>query len=212
MTDASAHSHGSGACDCQHSAVDLTSVKAMKAFLAEHKVSTAGVAEKSELVDLVKKTLAKLAASPPAESKSESKGADAKSSDTKESDAKWVVLQVGSLACNCTILWSTSSLEAIVVDPGGDNAKILDVIKKNKLTVKQILVTHGHFDHFLAADELRAATKAPVLLHKEDLMLWQALPMQVRRLIQRCPVVVGKARSLFVMNAADDDSLCDECS
>lgn len=208
MTDASAHSHGSGqACDCHHPAVDLTSVKAMKAFLAEHKVSTMGVAEKSELVDLVKKTLAKLAA----ESKStESKGADAKSSDTKESDAKWVVLQVGPLACNCTILWSTSSLEAIVVDPGGDNAKIFDVIKKNKLTVKQILVTHGHFDHFLAADELRAATKAPVLLHKEDLMLWQALPMQVRRLFQRFSVV-GKL-VLFLMNAADDDSLCDECS
>lgn len=47
------------------------------------------------------------------------------------------------------------------------------------VTVKQILVTHAHFDHFLAAEELRSILHCPVLLHQADLMLWRALPLQM---------------------------------
>lgn len=46
------------------------------------------------------------------------------------------------------------------------------------MKIVQIVVTHAHFDHFLAATEIRKATGAPLLLHKADLMLFKALPIQ----------------------------------
>ena len=35
-----------------------------------------------------------------------------------------------------------------------------------------------HLDHILAAGEVKAATGAPILIHRQDLLLYQALPMQ----------------------------------
>lgn len=91
-------------------------------------------------------------------------------------------IAVGPLSCNMTIIADPVSKEALLIDPGGDADKILALIKEMGVSVKQILVTHAHFDHFLAAEEVRAATGAPVLLHQADLMLWKALPIQLMML------------------------------
>jgi hydroxyacylglutathione hydrolase len=53
--------------------------------------------------------------------------------------------------------------------------------------VKMILVTHGHFDHFLAAGEIRKHTGAPVALHAADNQLWAALPIQCMMLGMPAP-------------------------
>ena len=42
-----------------------------------------------------------------------------------------------------------------MVDPGGDVSDIQSVLRKHGLTLESILVTHGHFDHFLGAQELK---------------------------------------------------------
>jgi len=86
---------------------------------------------------------------------------------------------VGPLGCNCTILGNTATGEAIVVDPGGDVDKILQILQNagfNKVVC--ILHTHAHFDHFLASGELHEKTGAPLCLHKEDKPLWDILERQ----------------------------------
>jgi len=95
------------------------------------------------------------------------------------SDVIFDIIPVGPLSCNCCIIADSKTKHAIVVDPGGDAEVILDNINRRQLVVKQILVTHGHFDHFLAADDLRKATEAPVCLHEADVDLWRMLPMQL---------------------------------
>ena len=79
-------------------------------------------------------------------------------------------LAVGLLGCNCTILGDEVSREAIVVDPGYDIPKILAVLAKHQLTVKQIVVTHAHIDHIASAKTLKEITGAPVMYSKADLM------------------------------------------
>ena len=79
-------------------------------------------------------------------------------------------LVVGSLGANCYILASDNK-EAVVIDPGGDAKGILNFINKNEFVVKKIILTHGHYDHVAACEEVSKATKAPICIHKEDEIL-----------------------------------------
>jgi hydroxyacylglutathione hydrolase len=76
---------------------------------------------------------------------------------------------VGPLHCNCTILGDEATGEAMVIDPGDNIPQILAFLAAHKLTLKQIIVTHGHIDHIGGAARLKKATGAPVLLNQNDL-------------------------------------------
>ena len=56
--------------------------------------------------------------------------------------------------------------ECILID-GGDKI-VLDYIKKNKLKLTHILITHGHGDHIWRAFEIKKETKAKLIIHKND--------------------------------------------
>jgi len=77
-------------------------------------------------------------------------------------------LSLGQMGTNCYILWDENSLEAAVIDPGFEDARILEIIEDNKLNVKYILLTHGHFDHLGGVNQVKAATGAKVLIHEND--------------------------------------------
>lgn len=78
------------------------------------------------------------------------------------------VMSVGMLESNCYILGDEDSREAVVIDPGGDGPDILAMLQKEKLTVKTIINTHGHFDHVGANHALVEATGAPIAIHAAD--------------------------------------------
>jgi hydroxyacylglutathione hydrolase len=88
------------------------------------------------------------------------------------------ILPVGMLQCNCSILGNEASGEAIVVDPGDDIARVLDILARHKLTVKQILITHAHIDHIAGAWRLKAVTGAPILYNQFDLPLVKMMDVQ----------------------------------
>jgi hydroxyacylglutathione hydrolase len=75
---------------------------------------------------------------------------------------------VGPLACNCYIVGDPASREAIVVDPGGDADELAAEVSSLGLKIVQIVATHAHFDHMIAAQELRTLTDAPFRLHLGD--------------------------------------------
>jgi hydroxyacylglutathione hydrolase len=85
---------------------------------------------------------------------------------------------VGLLGCNCTVLGDETTREALVVDPGADIPEIVAVLTKHELTVKQIVVTHAHFDHIAGALELKRFTGAPILYNQADLPLVAVLNQQ----------------------------------
>ena len=88
------------------------------------------------------------------------------------------VLPVGALQCNCSILGDEASGEALVVDPGDEVPRILALLDKHKLTVKQILITHAHIDHIAGAARLQALTGAPILYNQNDLPLVKMMAVQ----------------------------------
>ena len=88
------------------------------------------------------------------------------------------ILPVGPLQCNCSVIGDDVSHEAIVIDPGDDIEDVLAVVRKHRLQVKQIVVTHAHIDHVGGAMKLRAATGAPILLNQNDYALLKMLDEQ----------------------------------
>lgn len=85
---------------------------------------------------------------------------------------------VGMLQCNCTILGDEQSRDAIVVDPGDEVPRILALLARHQLTVRQIVVTHAHIDHIASALELKRITGAPILYNKADLPLAAMMDVQ----------------------------------
>jgi hydroxyacylglutathione hydrolase len=66
-------------------------------------------------------------------------------------------IKVGSLQTNCYILEKDD--ECIVIDPGDEANKIINIIDKK---VIGIIITHYHFDHVGALEDLKAKYKCPV--------------------------------------------------
>ncbi|HXN94567.1 MAG TPA: MBL fold metallo-hydrolase [Candidatus Acidoferrales bacterium] len=89
-----------------------------------------------------------------------------------------ITIPVGMLQCNCSIIGDPVTREALVVDPGDEVNRILDLLGRHKLTVKAIVSTHAHIDHVGGLSKLHQYTGAPVLMHRDDLPLYQAMEMQ----------------------------------
>jgi hydroxyacylglutathione hydrolase len=90
------------------------------------------------------------------------------------------VIPVGMLQCNCSILGDPATGEAIVVDPGDDVERILEILRRHKLKVLAIVSTHTHIDHVGGLAELHRATGAPVLIHEADMGLYKILDVQAQ--------------------------------
>jgi glyoxylase-like metal-dependent hydrolase (beta-lactamase superfamily II) len=88
------------------------------------------------------------------------------------------VLPVGLLQCNCSILGDAATGDAIVVDPGDEVERILEIIRRHNLKVRAIVSTHTHIDHVGGLATLHKATGAPVMVHQADLPLYANLEMQ----------------------------------
>lgn len=88
------------------------------------------------------------------------------------------ILPVGPLQCNCSIIGDENTREGMVIDPGDDISDVLAIVKKHKLQVKQIVITHAHIDHIGGAMKLRALTGAPILLNQNDYALLKMLDIQ----------------------------------
>lgn len=89
-----------------------------------------------------------------------------------------ITIPVGILQCNCSIIGDPLTREALVVDPGDEVTRILDLLGRRRLTVKAIVSTHAHIDHVGGLAKLHQYTGAPVLMHRDDLPLYQAMDVQ----------------------------------
>jgi hydroxyacylglutathione hydrolase len=68
---------------------------------------------------------------------------------------KAAVVPVTPFQQNCALLWDEGTMQALVIDPGGEVPRILAAIDQLGLHVTKILLTHGHLDHAGGAAALR---------------------------------------------------------
>lgn len=79
-------------------------------------------------------------------------------------------LVLGDYGTNCYIVWNEKP-DCVVIDPGYEPEIVLSKAADLGLTIKAILLTHGHFDHVGGVAEIRAECDCPVYIHEAELSL-----------------------------------------
>ena len=75
---------------------------------------------------------------------------------------------VGMFETNCYIAADATSLDALIIDPGGDASAIIEAVRSDGFKVRVIVNTHGHGDHIAANTELREQFGCPIMIHELD--------------------------------------------
>lgn len=82
-----------------------------------------------------------------------------------------ITLTLGSYMTNCYILRQEQSSQCCIIDPGYEAGRILDLLQEKNLEPEAILLTHGHFDHVGAVQDLAAEADCDVYISAADLSL-----------------------------------------
>jgi len=92
---------------------------------------------------------------------------------------RYLTLPVTPFQQNCSILWCDQTLEAAVVDPGGEIPRLLNEVARLGVTLQAIWLTHAHIDHAGGAGQLAREQGLPIIgPHPGDQFWIDGLPQQ----------------------------------
>ena len=77
-------------------------------------------------------------------------------------------VQVTEFMQNARVVWDSEGKDAVIVDPGGDSEAILEVVRREGLSVREIWLTHSHLDHCGGVEPLVKALGCSVVAHPEE--------------------------------------------
>lgn len=92
---------------------------------------------------------------------------------------RFQIIPVTPFQQNCTLLWCDETGHAAVVDPGGEQGRVLAAIREAGVEPVKVLLTHGHLDHVGGVAELAESLDLPIEgPHREDDFLLESLLLQ----------------------------------
>lgn len=77
-------------------------------------------------------------------------------------------MTVGIMGVCCYIAGCEETGRGIIIDPGGDEDKILARCAREGIRIDYIVNTHGHPDHVCGNAKIQAATGAKIVMHADD--------------------------------------------
>ncbi|WP_140634781.1 MBL fold metallo-hydrolase [Methylibium rhizosphaerae] len=94
---------------------------------------------------------------------------------------RYLTVPVTAFTQNCSIVWCDKTMEAAVIDPGGDLDTLRSEIRRLGVTLKAIWLTHAHIDHAGGTGTLAREEGLPIIgPHPADQFWIDGLPQQSR--------------------------------
>ena len=75
---------------------------------------------------------------------------------------------VSVCATNCYFAINDDTKEVLIIDPGASAKQLAEKVKEHGLKPAGILLTHGHFDHAVAAEELAQLLDVKIYAHEAE--------------------------------------------
>lgn len=75
-------------------------------------------------------------------------------------------MSLGPLGTNCYIVHKNN--RALIIDPGDESKRVIAFLTEKQIIPEAIVLTHAHFDHIGAVDDVRKEYLIPVYLHQEE--------------------------------------------
>ncbi|MCI9137351.1 MAG: MBL fold metallo-hydrolase [Lachnospiraceae bacterium] len=75
---------------------------------------------------------------------------------------------VGQVATNCYFAINEETKEMLIIDPGDSAEMLSEKIKTKGLKPQAVLLTHGHFDHAMAAEEMAEKFGIKIYAHEAE--------------------------------------------
>lgn len=94
-------------------------------------------------------------------------------------------IEVGEINTNCYIIFDEKESTGVIIDPGAEAGIISDFIKTNQLSIKYILLTHGHYDHAAEVTALSEICNCPVYIHKDDSNIYEMFATLIKSISKR---------------------------
>ena len=107
---------------------------------------------------------------------------------------------VGPVQTNCYIVSDEASKQAILIDPGEGAQRLIQFISKNELTLTVILLTHGHFDHIMAAKQVASEFGTPIYCSEAEEKLANDMNLN-------CSMMFGQPAQVVVDLTLKDDQV-----
>ncbi|HET7628463.1 MAG TPA: MBL fold metallo-hydrolase [Bacillales bacterium] len=80
---------------------------------------------------------------------------------------KWTRFELGPVQTNAYVV-TNDKRDALILDPGAESEKLFDYIERNEFNPLAVLLTHAHFDHIGALEDVRRRWQIPVYLHSRE--------------------------------------------
>lgn len=87
---------------------------------------------------------------------------------------------VGEFFKNGFVVGCDESREAVLIDPGDEVEGLLAFVRRHRLTVRHLLLTHAHVDHVTGVSRAKRELEVPIHLHQADLFLYEGAVEQGR--------------------------------
>lgn len=86
---------------------------------------------------------------------------------------KYKTVVVGMMQSNCHVIYNENTAEAVIFDPGDESHRIIKTVDSLNLKPCCVILTHGHFDHISATDEICSYYNIGLLININDKDLLQ---------------------------------------
>lgn len=103
---------------------------------------------------------------------------------------------LGELQANCYLIEEEG--HGLIIDPADDGSFLLEEIQRKNITLKNLLLTHGHFDHCMAVGEIQMSFDVPMSLDKKDQFLINRLESTAEHFLKYKPVMVPPIKTSYL--------------